>query len=35
MAQKKNYDEAIRHFNAAKAQKPEVLSFRLNCVNSG
>jgi len=33
MAQQKNFDEAIRQFNAAKAQKPEDVSIRLNLLS--
>ncbi len=34
MAQKKNYAEAIRQFTAAKAQKPEDVSIRLNLLST-
>ncbi len=33
MAQQKNFEEAIRQFNAAKAQKPEDVSIRLNLLS--
>jgi tetratricopeptide (TPR) repeat protein len=34
LANKKDYDEALRHFNAAKAQKPEDISIRLNLLST-
>lgn len=34
LAQQKNYDEAIRHFTAAKSQKPEDISIRLNLLST-
>lgn len=34
LASKKQYDEAIRHFSAAKAQKPEDISIRLNLLST-
>lgn len=34
LANQKNYAEAIRHFNAAKAQKPEDISIRLNLLST-
>jgi tetratricopeptide (TPR) repeat protein len=34
LANQKNYTEAIRHFNAAKAQKPEDISIRLNLLST-
>ncbi len=34
LAGQKNYDEAIRHFTAAKAQKPEDISIRLNLLST-